>query len=357
VRMERIDILITCANSQVMPEIVSMIRDHPDYAIKVHGTDAKRTKGNIAEFCCDRCYDVPHGSDPGYYHHIRKIVEEQGIQILFPGSDEESLALSRNQADMETLGCTICCSNSDVIALASNKYLCLQKLRQFGVPTGAFFVPDSLKDVGRISLKLGYPAHDFVIKPQLGRGSCGFRIITPTADAYKNFKEGQSHRMTIEELKTLFRDQEGAIRNFLLMEYYPGEKYSADVLVSKGKAVSMVIRNNGVQVKTNPPTQKADIVFDADVREYAARVVEIFGFDFFVQVECGRRHDASLGLIEINTRLDATLPITSGLGINFFREMITYAMSGKMRSNIPDYLEYPENLRFLRYWKHDFLRI
>jgi len=354
--MERLDILLSCANAQVVPEIISMIRDHPDFAVTIHGMDAGVTKGNIAELCCDNCYDVPLGSDPAYYQVVRRIVVENGIRILFPASDEECMVLSRNRADLSTLDCTLCSSEAEVNEIASNKYLVMRRLRELGISSGDFYLPDGLDDLDDIATKLGYPERDFIIKPMLGRGSRGFRVISYKADAYANFRSGKHHRISLEELKTIFRDNETDFRNYLLMEYYPGEKFSADVLVSCGKVISMVIRTNGTAPKTNPPTQRADIVFDPDVRAFSTRLVEELGFDFFVQIECGRRLNGNLGLIEINTRSDATLPITAGLGINFYREMITYGMTGRMRSGIPDYHEYPERLRFLRYWKHEFLR-
>ncbi len=355
-KKERLDIMMTCVNSQVAPGIISMMRDHPDYDIVVHGTDAEPTEGNIAELCCDKYYDVPLGSDPAYYQYIKKIVEDNGIRILFPGSDDECLVLSINREDLATIGCRICSSEAGVIKVATNKHLAMQRLRKLGISSGDFYLPDRLEDLDSIAEKLGYPERSFIIKPHLGRGSKGLRLVSRTADAYANFKSGQNYQITLEELKAIFRNKETDIRNYLLMEYYPGEKYSADVLVSRGKVISMVIRSNGTVPKINPPTQKADIVFDADVRAFTTRVVEEFGFDFFVQIECGHRTDGGIGLVEINTRMDATLPITAGLGINFYREMITYCMTGRMRSGIPDYHEYPERLRFLRYWKHEFVR-
>jgi len=116
----------------------------------------------------------------------------------------------------------------------------------------------------------------------------------------------------------------------------------------------MVIRNNGSTPKTHPPTQNARIVFDDDIRQYAERIVRIIPFDYFAQVEIGRTEKGEMGLVEVNTRMDATLPITEGLGLNFFREMITYAMTSKMRPGISDYHDYPKKLRFRRYWNHLF---
>jgi len=119
----------------------------------------------------------------------------------------------------------------------------------------------------------------------------------------------------------------------------------------------MVIRNNGPMPKISPPTQVADIVFDEDIREFAESIVEVFGFDFFVQIEIGRDLKGNPGLIEINTRLDAALPITTGLGLNFYHEMITYALKGMMREDIKDYRDYRKKIIFKRYWQHFFEEI
>jgi biotin carboxylase len=227
-------------------------------------------------------------------------------------------------------------------------------IREKGVQSGAVYLPTTLADLENFAHALGYPNFDFVIKPRSGHGSRGFHVVSSNYDLYEDFTASRSYTLSLEVLKDLFSSREQALSNYFLMEMFPGDKYSADVLVSRSRIHTMVIRNNGPIPKVNPPTQNARIVFDPDVRSYARRIIDALDFDYFVQVEVGRTRDDELGLVEVNTRMDATLPITEGLGLNFFREMITYAMTGKMRADIPYYHDYPKKLCFRRYWSHLF---
>ncbi|MEE1550226.1 MAG: ATP-grasp domain-containing protein [Nitrospinaceae bacterium] len=349
-----VTILMTCVNAQVAPGIMEQIKDHPDYRIRLIGCDAVPKEEILGRPFCDTCYSVPLGISDDYTETMLGIVKTHGVQIVFPGSDEECLALSKCRQMFEREGCRIACSDYDTVQLCFDKYRLMTFLKQKGIGIGRVYHPKSLDDLSRYADALGYPDSDFVIKPRSGRGSRGFRVISAAYDPYDAFSRDDAHRISLDVLTDIFRSHEKRLSEYLIMEMYPGDKYSADILISRGEVCSMVIRNNGAIPKINPPTQNARIVFDEDIRKYAEQIVGILPFDYFAQVEMGRGSHGAPGLIEINTRMDATLPITEGLGLNFFREMITYAMTGKMRAGISDCHEYSKRLRFRRYWSHLF---
>lgn len=350
----QINVMMTCVNSQVAPSIIKLIRNHPEYDIEVIGCDASPVAQILGRHFCDHVYSIPQGSAPNYIPQVMELVTKHKIQLIFPGSDEECLPLSQHRNELQQHGGEVACSSYDVIKMVSNKYQIMTQLKEAGIHSAEVYIPQTLNELESIAKLLGYPEKQIVIKPQVGRGSRGFRIIDANYDKYEAFCGRGVANITLEDLKNIFKNHEKKIADYLIMELYPGDKYSADILVSHGEIISMVIRNNGPVVKINPPTQNAGIVFDEDVRDYAKRVVKLMKFDYFIQVEIGRDIQGNLGLIEINPRLDATLPITTGLGLNFVHEMITYAITGQMRKGIPDYHNYPKQLRFRRYWMHLF---
>jgi carbamoyl-phosphate synthase large subunit len=351
---QTVTVLMTCVNAQVAPEIMTLIKDHPNYRVRLIGCDAADRGKILGRHFCEHCYSVPLGTEGGYVDAIADIVTAHDIQLIFPGSDEECLALTEHRERFERRGCRIACSGHTVVNRCFDKYRMMTYIRGKGVSTGAAYHPKSIADLDRFVSLLGYPEKEVVIKPRSGRGSRGFRVISSDYDPYETLFGSGAYRLSLDVVRDLFRSREDTLSEYYLMEMLPGDKYSADVLVSRGAIHSMVIRNNGPVPKVNPPTQDARIVFDQDIRAYAAAVIDTMPFDYFAQVEIGRTGEGCLGLIEVNTRMDATLPITMGLGLNFFREMITYAMTGRMRSDIPDYQAYPESLRFRRYWCHLF---
>lgn len=352
-----VNILLTCSNSQVMPSIVAMVKDHPLYDIRVFGCDSVDANENLSKNFCSKCFKVPLGNDTEYIPAITEIIEKHKIHLIFVGSDEECHKLSENRKILAILGCQIACSDFAVVALSSNKLILIREIARLGMGLGDVFQPNSFLELGEYAKRLGYPRESFVFKPISGRGSKGFKLVSSKFSTYDAFLNNRHYAVSLEDLKYLFKNHEDQLKNYLMMTNYSGEKYSIDALVSKGRVKSMVIRNNGTEVKNNPPTQKAELVFDSDIRHYASQLIEKLGFDYFAQIEVGRSMTGEIGLIEINTRLDATLPITSGLGLNYFHEMTTYAMEGKFRKDLTDPEDYGKRIRFRRYWSHLFEEI
>ena len=137
------------------------------------------------------------------------------------------------------------------------------------------------------------------------------------------------------------------------MDYLPGRKYSTDVLVRDGQMHAVVIRNKIFPVGS--PTQVADIVFDGDLIDYALSIMKVFKFNYFVQFEMGRDEEGKAKLIEINPRLDATLPICMGIGINFYHEIINHAVDNEYSENVRILRDGKGKKRFMRYWQHCFM--
>lgn len=348
-------VMLTCANGQVGPAVIAMMRGHPDYEVRVVGVAAENQFAGYGHACCDAFHEVPFGDDLAYWDTLRNVIERERVQLIFIGSDEEALAITAHADELEGMACKAACSTYPVNVLSTNKYELIRHLRKADVPCTDALEARSIEDLPAVLTQIGYPDLDAVIKPKIGRGSRGFRIISKHSDPYAEFLTANRTNITIEELQRAFADQPESLKNYLFMRYLPGDKYSTDMLVCKGEVVCAVTRNNGPSPKISPPTQLADIVFDEDVYDYALSVVRATGHDYFVQVESGRDIDGSLKLIETNIRLDATLPITGGLGLNFYHEMMTYARTGLYRDGLPPFPRIPQRRRFYRYWQHNFL--
>lgn len=350
-------IMLTCANGQVGPSVLSLMRMHPDYDIRLVGVAAGDLSTGLGAKFCDAFYEVPMGSSPDYWNAIRGVIEREGVNLVFIGSDEEALVLSSHSDELKQMNCAVACSPHVSCLTASDKFSLASRLEACGVAVGRYSAPESVEDLVNFAEECGYPEQDVVLKPRFGRGSKGLRIISNEFDAYDAFYSGLKGYATLEQMVQLFSDYPQHISEYMLMEYLPGDKYSSDMLVSNGKTICSVIRCNGPVPKVSPPTQLADIVFDRDVEEYACRVAEVLEADYFLQVECGRDSAGDVKIIETNIRLDATLPITTGVGVNFYREIMTYAFEGSFR-DMPLLPGNPEkHLRFVRYWQHDFVEV
>ena len=354
--MSKVTVLFTCVASQVIPNIISLVKDYQKSNLIIIGIDAKPLKYSVGGFFCDAFYNSPMGNDNGYKNFIFDIVKKEKINIIFPGSDEEVLTLSDIKTKLfNDYNCKVICSPKKITHLAVDKYKMHVELNNNGIPTGKYSDLNIMNDLLDFSDQIGYPEKMFIFKPKIGRGSKGVKIIDgQSVEKFDNFMANNQTRMTLHDLISLFEQYPDKLNNFFAMEYYPGDKFSSDVLISNGDVKEMVIRNNGKQLKSNPPTQIADIVLNDDVREYTNKICELMKYDYFVQIETGMGIDEKPYFIESNVRLDATLPITSGVGINFFHELIDYALNGTFNDIKVDYGNF-EKLRFFRYWNHVFI--
>ena len=350
------NVMLTCANGQVGPSVLELIKGHPDFSYRVVGVASGDKRMGVGFSYCDAFYEVPMGCDDDYWNCIKTIVSTEDVGLIFVGSDEEALTLTEHTSELDEMGCKVMCSSHFVCREASDKLTMIKKLEQNGVPVGRYSGLRNVRELSQLAAQWGYPECDLVIKPRFGRGSKGLRIIHEDIDAYDTFFKGTKGYAKLDEIVHLFEKYPERIADYILMEYLPGDKYSSDMLVRHGETVCSVIRCNGSAPKVSPPTQLADIVYEEDVAKYSEDVARALGADCFIQVETGRDKNGDVKIIETNIRLDATLPITTGVNVNFYHELITYAMTGQFRE-MEKYPIASGPLRFIRYWQHAFIEV
>jgi carbamoyl-phosphate synthase large subunit len=348
--MKTIKVLLTSAGSQVAPGIINMIKQNRSYKVIAIGTDAGIREELVGRHFCDRFYTVPYAKDTDYVSTMLNICKNEKVSVIFPGSDEEALILSQKRRVFSSVDTKIACAEAFVIEKSLDKFELMKLLKENRMPVGQFYEPKKLGDIKRYCFRLGYPKDDVVIKPKVARGSRGFRIITDKKNLYSKFSKNEFYYITLKEVTNIFKDCVKELNHFFIMEYLPGPRYSVDILIERSKPVVGVCRKKIFPISS--PTQLADIVYDKDIIEYAKSIASFLGFDYFVQVEIGRDIKGEPQLIEINPRIDATLPIVSGLRINYFEELIYYVLNSRFRKE--DFKLKRKPIRFYRYWEHIF---
>lgn len=349
------NILVTCVASKVIPEIITLIRAGIGKTDRIIGVDSIIKENAVGSIFCDSFYQVPNGSDSGYIEEIKSIVASEKIGLIFPGSDDEALTLSKYKSELETYYyCKVACSNFDTTSLLTNKYLLLNFLKSKELFTGLYTEFTEVDQLISFASMVGYPEKQFIIKPKIGRGSKGFKLVGASKDEREHFFSNSNYISTLDELCEFFIKHPDMMQDFLLMEYFSGEKFSSDILIKNGQVKCIVTRSNGYHPKTNPPTQQADIVFNELVDTYVRKILSFLELDYFLQIETGINENGKLGLIEINPRLDATLPITIGVGVNFYVEMIKYAQGFEQENEF--ILNESLPIKYFRFWNSKFVK-
>lgn len=348
--MKTVNVILTSAGSQVAPSLIGMMRQSKRYRLRIIGADAGEPGVLVGLKFCDSFYKMPYGRDSRYISAMKKICKKENVSVIFPASDEEALALAEKRHLFSGINTSIACAAAPVIRRSLDKLGLMSELRMNGIAVGEFYGLDRVSDISKCAKRLGYPSNNVVLKPRTARGSRGMRILTSSFDAYDAFYKNEPCFSSPGEIERIFSKNPGEIKKFFIMEYFRDAGYSVDILAERGRPVASVCRKKLYPVGS--PTQVADLIYNKDIIEYAEKVASFMGFDFFAQVEIGLDKLCRPCVVEINPRIDATLPITEGQGLNYFEEMIHYALTGNFSLNKRPAKKTPA--RFYRYWQHIF---
>lgn len=316
------NVLITCGNSPIMSEVIPLVSGITAVKsiILVDAEEIDFLHG------AKKSYLVPNGNSKDYIDSLSVIVNNEAIDKILVGSDDEAMAISQ----VEWLRSKSHIDKPENIRLILNKFDLHDKLSEF--ENGKVLLPRYMKLTDKESLtKFITSFGSAIIRPVSGRGSRGLSHVVPS-NALNQFPKA----ISIDE----YSCQESG--DFFITEYLPGDKYSADCIFDDGQLCTIMIRNNGSQVKYKPPTMNAAPLADAAVYDFAQTIGRALCLNGFHQIECGLDSLGNPRLIEINPRLDATLPITVCYSENFYELIISNETKGML---------IPKRTVFKRYFK------
>ncbi|MFM7764346.1 MAG: ATP-grasp domain-containing protein [Sphingomonadales bacterium] len=294
-------------------------------------------------------YQIPKASDSGFIDHIYRICDEQKVDVLLPLVTRELEVLAPNKERFLEIGTRIVVSDAQQLHAANDKLQLMQSLKQAGIPVAEFYTATSASEIAEHAHKLGYPNKKVCIKPALSNGSRGMRILDAGAGSFEAFfeqKPGNTHT-TLESILQLFGEK--PLPTMLVMEFLPGEEYTADALLDNGEPLLLLPRkriamNNGISVAG---------VFEEnrEIMEYATRVFRCMKLHGPNGLQVKRGEDGKFYILEINPRLQGSTTTAMGMGINLPVLAVKQAVGEDVKTHIPQ----PQwGLRFVRYYEDAF---
>jgi carbamoyl-phosphate synthase large subunit len=329
--LKNINVLLTCCGGVISPSHIASLRTNPEgRKLRIIGTDM--TEPCVGQYLTDKFYHVPYGDDLKYTEKILNICKEESVDVIFPASHEEAIALMKQEGAFKNLGVKIAVSKLDVLELSFNKNLAYQLLKAKGLPCPDFRVVRSVEEFDSAANELGIDEKEIVMKPVLTRGGRGARILTKRSLANKllSQKPGYLEANYDEILRTLRFFNKENFPELILMEYLPGTIYSVDFLAKDGKAMIVVpkIRILGNASQTIIGMVKRDPV----VEEMTSKISEAFGFDYNINIEMGCNAEGIAIPFDFNPRIAASVAFCTAAGAN----LIYYALKLALGEPIPD---------------------
>ncbi|MFW6122543.1 MAG: ATP-grasp domain-containing protein [Petrotogales bacterium] len=342
-----LNVIVTAGGAPGAPGIIKSLRLNGERNINIVSTDMNPE--SVGLFMADKAYTVPPGTDPEYVSQMLEIAEKEDIDVILPLSTYELMSLSKNKEKFDKIGTKVCVSDPEPLGIANNKGKLYNFLKRNGIPVPESIIIEDFKQLENSAYKLGYPEVPVCIKPQVGKGSRGFRVIRGDVDKfdiYLNYKPDS----TITTLYDLLLTLEGAepFPKLVMTEYLPGKEYSVDLLVRNGKSLVTVPRSrDGIKlgisfigtVENNP-----------DVARMAEQIVDAIGLDYNINLQLKYSVDGSPKIIEINPRVSGTIILCTGAGVNMPYLGVKMALGEDIPKIGPEF-----GTKMIRYWEEIFL--
>jgi carbamoyl-phosphate synthase large subunit len=315
-------VLVTAAGSIVAQGIIKSLKLAQRYNIVA--ADMSPLAAGL--WRCDAGVLVPAVSSPDYIESIIKACNDNNVDAIFCGSDDELLALAGAKKEIEgRTGAKLLTGSPDALAVARDKWLTYEFCKKNGLNCAPSALPEGRQEFAK---EFGFP---LVVKPREGYGSLHFYIANNGA-----------------EMDDAVSKIERAGWRPLIQKYLAGDEFTTGVTVDRNGRYAM----SSISIKKvikHGQTYKAFIDDYHDVRRSAEQVALKLGAAGPINVQT-RLEGYSPELIEINPRFSATCPMRAAAGVNEPDIVFRNAVLGE-EVKVDSY----ERLVCMRYWNEVYL--
>lgn len=324
--MKHTNVLVTAAGSIIAQGIIKSLRlaniqRSSPVTYRIFATDINAQAAGL--YRADVGVLIPRPTSSDYVDQIIRICNENKIEAVFVGSDEELLQLVTSKEQIEEKTKSILIANPEnVIRIASDKWTTYTYLKERRVLCAESALPENSDDFMH---KFGFP---LVVKPREGHGSLHFYVVNSN-----------------DEMKYAISSIQKAGWRPMLQEYLDGDdnEFTSGVTVDKeGKRVMSSISMR--KTLKGGQTYKAFIDDYDSINKCAEDVAIKIGARGSINIQ-SKSVDDKPKIFEINPRFSATCPLRATAGVNepdiVFRNVL---LNEKIK--ISDY----RKLVCMRYW-------
>lgn len=341
---DRINILVTGAGSPGGPGILEAIKT--DKRARLYAADANSYASG--RFFIDRFEQIPRAEKVEFVPKLMEVCSRLKINVLFPLVTKELLKLSQNKRKFKNIGTEILVSDFESLRIINDKCRLYSHLAKNNVPVPKFKVSQSFEDFNQAVTSLGYPEFPVVMKPCVGNGSRGIRIMDTKQDKFDMLfkRKPDSLFTTLEEVNRIIFQRQ--IPCVLLSEYLPGDEVTVDTIIENGNIKDLLIRTR--ETTSNGISTSGRFIESGEIFDYVKTIVDsLSGLFGPVGFQLKRNMDGNYRILESNPRIQGTSIAAMGLGVNLPLRAV-YLGIGE---------QYPALLRrsgigFARYYKEIF---
>lgn len=293
---------------------MELIRHNPDQQeFIIHGTHPN--SDTVYFNYCDVFSTEPDIEGEDYIQFCLDYCIQNQIHIFVPR--KENVLISRHLEKFEDIGVSVLvCPDGDLMAMVDNKAAMYQSLQNqekegnFIVTIPSYQIVNNAKEFKEAYEQLSKDNTKLCIKPVIGEGASGFRIIDNDADTIPFiFNTASSQKISYETALRILQTQEH-FPDLMVLEYLDGYEYSIDCLAdADGTLLTAIPRKKG-------NGRIREIEYNKDLIEIAEKMAIQYKIPYVFNIQV-KYKDGIPKLLEINPRMSGGLHISCLADINF----------------------------------------
>lgn len=255
---------------------------------------------------CDIAFVVPRNNDPKYIDTLLAICAAYDVDILIPRLSSELEVIAANRQRFTDIGVKVAVTFLSGLQIANDKAKLYARYHDWMPEQTTAYTAD---DVRRFAEK----NPSFCCKLPHSSGAAGFAIVDDVlCDKVTLFHAyGYKHYISTDHLCRIVENQK---LNYLLQEFVDGHDYTISLLADHGKVTHMV-GYIGYEMEFSC-IMYGEIQMNEKAAEMARRIVEDLGLDGNIGIDFIVRPDGEVVLLEVNPRMNASLPFVAEAGCN-----------------------------------------
>lgn len=306
---KKICILLTSVGGELAPQLINCFKKTKVFSkIKIVGVDIK--KNVLAKYFLDKYYQVPLTSSKTYIKKIKKIIKKEKVNLILPGSDEESLLIAQNLEQKKNI--TIANSSFKTLKVLSNKIETYKKLEKHGILTPLWFEIKNAKELKNKIKLFNKKKINYCLKPSISRGGRDVFIINNKLKTKYYF---QSSREIHLNQKIFFKDYLNKFKKkfpVIIMEKLIEPVYDLDILSKNGKLITTIVRR---RINSALPNEGHLILKNNYLQKLAAKLSKIFNLNYLHDCDLMLDKNKKFKILEINPRPSGSFSICVEAGV------------------------------------------
>ncbi len=290
-------------------DLINVIRDNMDNEpIHVVGINCSETA--LLRKGVDAGYVVPRITEEDYIPTVIDICKKEHVDVILPYITAELPLMAREKGRFEAEGIKVSVSNEKSLEMANDKVF-LGKLYPDLMPKQR--IVTTREDILAFANFVGYPEVNICCKLRDGCGGLGFCVVDENKglDMRLFNKFGLQRYITLDMLITLVEHTHETV---ILQTYEEGIDFSYCGLAENGE----LLYGLGFEapIMSFGSAMYAQIAQNEMAEEIARKIVKDTGLDGNFCCDFIKKPDGSVTLLEVNPRLNATLPFIAKAGLN-----------------------------------------